>query len=64
MIWRKVKEYGGFSLEFGGVINLIKYVLMKWWMFVNVVRYFILILFGVIFYVGYKLMFNVCIIII
>lgn len=58
MIRRKAKEYGGSSLELGGATNLIKYVPMKRRMSVNVVRYLILILLGVILHAGYKLMFN------
>lgn len=59
MIRRKAKEYGGSSLELGGATNLIKYVPMKRRMSVNIVRYLILILLGVILHAGYKLMFNV-----
>lgn len=58
MIRRKAKDYGGSSLELGGATNLIKYVPMKRRMSVNVVRYLILILLGVILHAGYKLMVN------
>lgn len=59
MIRRKAKEYGGSSLELGGATNLIKYVPMKRRMSINIVRYLILILLGVIIHAGYKLMVNV-----
>lgn len=59
MIRRKAKEYGGYSLELGGATNLIKYVPMKRRMSINIVRYLILILLGVIIHAGYKLMVNV-----
>lgn len=59
MIRRKAKEYGGSSLELGGGTNLIKYVPMKRRMSINIFRYLILILLGVIIHAGYKLMVNV-----